>query len=96
MIRPLDDRIAVVRSETQKISKGGIALPDNGVEKPQEGRVIAVGEGKLLKNGTRAKPDIDVDDLILFGKYSGTELIVDGQEIIIMREADVLTRLGKL
>jgi chaperonin GroES len=93
-IRPLDDRIVVTRTEAQQTSTGGIILPENAKEKPQQGKVLAVGQGKLLDNGTRAKPDVAAGDLILFGKYSGTELTVDGQEIIILRESDILAKLA--
>ena len=93
-IRPLDDRIVVTRTEAQQTSTGGIILPENAKEKPQQGKVLAVGQGKLLDNGTRAKPDVAAGDTILFGKYSGTELTVDGQEIIILRESDILAKLG--
>jgi chaperonin GroES len=93
-IKPLDDRIVVTRTEPQAKTAGGIFLPENAKEKPQEGRVLAVGPGKLLDNGTRSKPDVAVGDLILFGKYSGTELTVDGVEVIVLRESDLLAKLG--
>jgi chaperonin GroES len=93
-IKPLDDRIVVTRTEPEQTTAGGIILPENAKEKPQQGKVLAVGLGKLLDNGTRAKPDVSVGDTILFGKYSGTELTVDGQEIIFLRESDILAKLG--
>jgi chaperonin GroES len=94
VIKPLDDRIVVTRSEAQHTTAGGIYLPENAKEKPQQAKVLAVGQGKLLDNGTRAKPDVAVGDTILFGKYSGTELTVDGQDVIILRESDILAKLG--
>ncbi len=93
-IKPLDDRIVVTRTAAQEKSAGGIFLPENAKEKPQEGKVLAVGPGKLLDDGSRSKPDVAVGDLILFGKYSGTELTVDGVEVIILRESDLLAKLG--
>jgi len=93
-IKPLDDRIVVTRTEPEQTTSGGIILPENAKEKPQQGKVLAVGPGKLLDNGDRAKPDVAAGDTILFGKYSGTELTVDGQEIIILKESDILAKLG--
>ena len=93
-IKPLDDRIVVTRTEAQEKTAGGIILPENAKEKMQEGKILAVGPGKLLDDGSRSKPDVAVGDLILFGKYSGTELTVDGAEIIILRESDILAKLG--
>src|SRR3954466_8574808 len=89
-IKPLDDRIVVTRTEPEQTTSGGIILPENAKEKPQQGKVLAVGPGKLLDNGGRAKPDVAAGDTILFGKFSGTELTVDGQEIIILKESDIL------
>jgi chaperonin GroES len=94
VIKPLDDRIVVARSEPQVTTAGGIILPENAKEKPQQAKVLAVGQGKLLDNGTRAKPDVAVGETILFGKYSGTELTVDGVDVIILRESDILAKLG--
>ena len=93
-IKPLDDRIVVTRTEPEQTTSGGIILPENAKEKPQQGKVLAVGPGKLLDDGSRSKPDVAVGDTILFGKYSGTELTVDGTEIIILRESDLLAKLG--
>lgn len=95
VIRPLDDRIVVMRSEPKAVSAGGILLPDIAKEKTQEGIVIVVGQGKLLDSGLRVEPDIAVGSRILFSKYSGTEVIVDGEPLIIMRESDILVKLGK-
>jgi chaperonin GroES len=93
-IQPLDDRIVVKRTEAEGKTSGGILLPENAKEKPQEGKVLAVGPGKLLDDGSRAKPDVAEGDTILFGKYSGSELTVDGEEIVILRESDILAKLG--
>ncbi len=94
VIKPLDDRIVVTRTEPETKTAGGILLPENAKEKPQQGKILAVGPGKLLDDGTRAKPDVAVGDIILFGKYSGTEITVDGVEVIILRESDILAKVG--
>ena len=91
-LRPLDDRVVVKRLEAEEKTSGGIILPDSAKEKPQKGEVIAVGAGKLLDNGQRATPDVKVGDTILFGKWSGTEVKVDGEELLIMREGDILAK----
>ncbi|MDR1578506.1 MAG: co-chaperone GroES [Deltaproteobacteria bacterium] len=88
-LRPLTDRILVKRLEEEEKTKGGIIIPDTAKEKPQQGKVIAVGEGKLLDNGTRVKSGAKAGDHILFGKYSGTEIKLDGEEYLIMREDDI-------
>jgi chaperonin GroES len=89
-IRPLNDRIIVRRMEEQEQMRGGLYIPDTAKEKPQEGEVIAVGNGKILNNGDRVAMDIKVGDKVLFGKYSGTEVKLDGEEYLILREDDVL------
>src|SRR3954468_2098511 len=89
-IRPLYDRIVVKRIEEQETVRGGIIIPDSAKEKPQEGEVIAVGNGKRLEDGTVAALEVKAGDRILFGKYSGNEIKLDGVEYIIMREDDVL------
>jgi chaperonin GroES len=89
-IRPLYDRIVVKRIEEQETSRNGIIIPDSAKEKPQEGEVIAVGHGKRLEDGTLVALDVKAGDRILFGKYSGNEIKLDGTEYIIMREDDVL------
>lgn len=89
-IRPLNDRIIVRRVEEQEQMRGGLYIPDTAKEKPQEGEVIAVGNGKILNNGDRVAIDIKVGDKVLFGKYSGTEVKLDGEEYLILREDDVL------
>jgi chaperonin GroES len=89
-IRPLYDRIVVKRIEEQETHRNGIIIPDSAKEKPQEGEVIAVGHGKRLEDGTLVALDVKAGDRILFGKYSGNEIKLDGTEYIIMREDDVL------
>jgi len=89
-IRPLGDRILVKRVEEEQKSKGGIIIPDTAKEKPQEGKVVAVGKGKVLDDGKVVPLEIKAGDRILFGKYSGTEVKIAGEEHLIMREDDVL------
>ena len=89
-IRPLYDRIVVKRIEEQETTRSGIIIPDSAQEKPQEAEVVAVGHGKRLENGTLVALDVKVGDRILFGKYSGNDIRVDGEEYLIMREDDVL------
>jgi chaperonin GroES len=89
-IRPLQDRIIVKRLEEEEKTKGGIIIPDSAKEKPQEGKVIAVGKGKLTDDGKLIPLDVKVGDRILFGKYSGTEVKIEGEEHLIMREEDIL------
>ncbi len=89
-IRPLQDRIIVKRIEEEEKTKGGIIIPDTAKEKPMEGEVIAVGSGKVLENGTKQAPEVKKGDRVLFGKYSGTEVKIDGVEHLIMREDDIL------
>ncbi len=89
-IRPLQDRVIVKRIEEEEKSKGGIIIPDTAKEKPQEGRVIAVGKGKVDENGKTIPMDVKVNDRVLFGKYSGTEINIDDEEHLIMREEDIL------
>jgi chaperonin GroES len=94
-IRPLHDRILVTRVEAQTLGRGGIIIPDTAKEKPQEGKVVAVGNGKVNDDGRRMTLDVQAGDRILFGKYSGSEVNVDEHEYVIMREEDVLAILGK-
>ena len=89
-VRPLHDRLLVKRIEEKETVKGGIIIPDTAKEKPQEGEVIAVGNGKTLDNGTKVALDVKAGDKILFGKYSGTDIKVDGEEYLILREDEVL------
>ncbi len=92
-IRPLDDRIVIQEIEAEETTSGGIVLPDTAREKPQRGRVLAVGPGKLLDSGQRAEIGLKAGDEVLFGKYAGTELKVDGEEVKILRETDVLAKV---
>ncbi len=89
-VRPLGDRILVERIEESEVVKGGIIIPDTAKEKPQQGRVIAVGSGKVNEKGERTPLEVEVNNRILFGKWSGTEVKVDDQEYLIMNESDVL------
>jgi len=89
-IRPLQDRVIVKRLEEEEKTKGGIIIPDTAKEKPQEGKVIAVGKGKMNEEGKVIPLDVKVGDRILFGKYSGSEIKIDGEEHLIMREEDIL------
>ena len=93
--RPLQDRLLVKRMEEENKTKGGIIIPDTAKEKPQEGKVIAVGNGKILEDGKVRPLDIKVGDDILFSKYSGTEVKIDGEEHLILREEDVLGVMDK-
>ena len=92
-IRPLDDRIVVEPLEAEEKTSGGIVLPDSAKEKPQQGKVKAVGPGKLLDDGSRAKPPVKKGDRVLYGKFSGTEVTVDDKEYVIMRESDILAKI---
>jgi chaperonin GroES len=94
-IRPLQDRVIVKRIEEEEKSKGGIIIPDTAKEKPQEGKVIAVGKGKVNEDGKLIPLDVKVNDRILFGKYSGSEINIDGDEHLIMREEDILGVIEK-
>jgi chaperonin GroES len=93
-VRPLNDRLLVRRIEEKETVKGGIIIPDTAKEKPQEGEVIAVGNGKILENGTKVPMDVKKGDRVLFGKYSGTDIKIDGEELLILREDEVLAILG--
>jgi chaperonin GroES len=89
-IRPLHDRVIVKRLEEERVSAGGIVIPDTAAEKPVQGKDVAVGKGKILEDGSVRALDVKVGDKILFGKYSGTEVKVDGDELVVMREEDVM------
>jgi len=89
-IRPLHDRVIIRRMEEERTSPGGIVIPDSATEKPIKGEVIAVGNGKLLENGDLRALDLKAGDTVLFGKYSGTEVKVDGEELLVMKEDDVM------
>jgi chaperonin GroES len=92
-IRPLDDRVVVERTESEDKTAGGIFLPDTAKEKPQRGKVVAVGPGKMLDSGERGELSVAEDDTILFAKFGGTEVEVDGRELIILREGDLLAKI---
>jgi chaperonin GroES len=93
-LRPLQDRILVQRVEEETTTKGGIIIPDTAKEKPAEGKVVAVGNGKVGEDGKRVALEIKAGDRILFGKYAGTEVKIEGEEFLIMREDDVLGVIG--
>jgi len=90
MIRPLGDRVVVKLLKSEEVTKGGIVLPDTAKEKPQEGEVVAVGPGRVLDNGTRLPMEVQVKDRVIFSKYSGSEVKVDGEDYLILRESDIL------
>ena len=94
-IRPLHDRVVVKRTEEERTSPGGIVIPDTAAEKPIRGEVIAVGKGKILESGDVRALDLKVGDKVLFGKYSGTEVKVDGVDLLVMREDDVMAVIEK-
>jgi chaperonin GroES len=94
-IRPLQDRIIVKRLEGEEKTKGGIIIPDSAKEKPMEGKVIAVGPGKLNEKGTRVAPEVKAGDIVLFGKYAGTEIKIENEEHLILREDDILGIIQK-
>ena len=89
-IRPLHDRVIVKRLEEERTSPGGIVIPDTATEKPIQGKVVAVGKGKILESGDVRPLDVKVGDKVLFGKYSGTEVKMDGDELVVMREEDIM------
>lgn len=93
-INPLHDRVVVKRWEEERTSPGGIVIPDSAAEKPSKGEVVAVGKGKVLDNGQVRALDLKVGDKVLFGKYSGTEVKLDGADYVVMREDDVMAVLG--
>ncbi|HHT9158652.1 MAG: co-chaperone GroES [Planctomycetes bacterium GWF2_39_10] len=92
-IRPLDDRVVIEPIEAEEKTQGGIVLPDTAKEKPVKGKVIATGEGRMLENGKRAELLVKKGDKVLYGKYAGTEVTVDGKEYLIMRESDILAKV---
>jgi len=94
-VKPLDDRVLVKQSAAEERTAGGIVLPDTAKEKPQRGDIVAVGPGKLLETGKRAPMSLKKGDEIFYGKYSGTEIKIDGKEYVILRESDVLAVIEK-
>ena len=94
-LRPLDDRVVVEPKEAEEVTAGGIVLPDTAKEKPQRGAVIAVGPGQLLDRGERGTLSVSVGDEVIYGKYSGSEVEIDGREVKILRETDILAKVVK-
>jgi chaperonin GroES len=94
-IKPLQDRVIVKRLEEETKTAGGIIIPDTAKEKPQQGKVVAVGPGKVLEGGTRVELTVKEGDLVLFGKYAGSDVKLDGEELLIMREDDILGIVSK-
>jgi len=92
-IRPLGEKVLISRLEAEEKTKGGIVLPDTAKEKPQKGTILAVGDGKLLKDGKRAKPQVAKGDKVIFASYAGTEIKVDGKEYVLMDESEILAIL---
>ena len=92
-LRPLDDRVVVEPQEAEEKTAGGIVLPDTAKEKPQRGKVVSVGPGKLLDNGKRGELSVGVGDLVIYGKYSGSDIEVSGKEVKILREGDILAKI---
>ncbi|GAN34310.1 MAG: co-chaperone GroES [Candidatus Brocadia sp. AMX2] len=93
MIRPLDDRVVIEPMEAEEKTPGGIVLPDTAKEKPMKGKIIAVGDGKMLESGKRAELLVKKGDKVLYGKYAGTEVTLDGKEYLVMRESDILAKI---
>ncbi len=93
MIRPLDDRVVIEPMEAEEKTQGGIVLPDSAKEKPMKGKIVAVGDGKMLDSGKRAELLVKKGDKVLYGKYAGTEVTVDGKEYLVMRESDILAKI---
>jgi chaperonin GroES len=93
-IEPLGDRVVIKPTPREEVSKGGIVLPDTAKEKPQEGKIIAVGPGRLTEEGNRIAMDVKKGDKVLYSKYAGTEFKLDGEELIIMREGDILAKMS--
>ena len=89
-LQPLHDRVVIKRMEEERMSAGGIVIPDTATEKPIQGKVVAVGKGKILEDGSVRALDVKIGDKVLFGKYGGTEVKVDGDELLVMREEDVM------
>jgi chaperonin GroES len=92
-IRPLDDRVVVKPEDAEETTAGGIVLPDSAKEKPQRGMVVAVGPGKMLDNGNRGTLSVAVGDVVIYGKYGGSDIEVDGDEVKILRESDILAKV---
>lgn len=93
-VRPLGDRVIVKALPQEAVTKGGVILPDTAKEKPQQGEVVAVGSGKVLENGTKLPMEVKLGDKVLYGKYSGTEIKIDGEDYLIVKESELLGILG--
>jgi chaperonin GroES len=93
-LKPLGDKVVIKRTEAETTTQGGIVLPDSATEKPRKGKILSVGDGKLLKDGTRKPLAVKKGDTVLFSSYGGTEIKVDGNEVLIMEESDILAILG--
>jgi len=94
-LQPLADRLVVKPIAREEVTKGGIVLPDTAKEKPQEGEILAVGPGKMTEDGKRIAMDVKVGDIVIYAKYGGTEIKIDGQELVILRESDILAKKVK-
>jgi chaperonin GroES len=92
-VRPLDDRVVVQPSEAESTTAGGIVLPDSAQEKPQRGKVVSVGPGRLLDSGERGAPSVTIGDEVIYGKYAGMEIEIDGNDVKILRETDILAKV---
>ena len=93
-IKPLADRVVVTPLEEDEQMRGGLYIPDTAKEKPQQGKIVALGPGKLSDEGTRVEPDVAMGQTVLYGKYSGTDVTIDGEEFLILRESDILAVIG--
>ena len=93
-IKPLSDRVVVTPLEDDEQMRGGLYIPDTAKEKPQQGKIMAVGPGKLSDEGVRVEPDVEVGQTVLYGKYSGTDVTIDGEEFLILRESDIVAVMG--
>jgi chaperonin GroES len=93
-VRPLHDRLLVRRLDEKETTKGGLIIPDTAKEKPQQGEVLAVGNGRILENGTKVPLDVKVGDRVLFGKYNGSDVKIDGEDVLVLREEEVLAVLA--
>ena len=92
-VRPLDDRVVIRPAASEEVTTGGIVLPDSAKEKPQRGEVVAVGSGRLLENGDRASLSIEVGDIVIYGKFGGVDMEVNGEDVKILRELDILAKV---
>ena len=93
-LRPLEDRVIVEQDEAEEVTAGGIVLPDSAREKPQQGTIVAVGEGRLLDSGKRSDLPVSVGDVVIYGKYSGSDIEHDGREVKILKESDILAKIA--